>query len=156
MPAATVSNQKTLSPGEAGLSLLWPNAKRQGWVAGCNCAGEQRRFPGSFDATNLEISGTYALSAGRGAAGLAGRKGYEVIEKRDGLSYYRLVLVENRLLGMQLINKIDHGGLFFSKMVRKDDIIGLARAVFDDKLLAVRPWNYWLGRYLAFSERRKR
>lgn len=146
---------KDIVTGEAGLSLLWPNAKRQGWVSGCNCAGEQRRFPGSFDATNLEISGTYALSAGRGAAGLAGRKGYEVIEKRDGSSYYRLVIVDNRLLGIQLINKIEHGGLLFSKMVRKDDIVGLARAVFDDKLLAVRPWNYWLGRYLAFSERRK-
>ncbi len=147
---------KDIVTGEAGLSLLWPNAKRQGWVSGCNCVGEQRRFPGSFDATNLEISGTYALSAGRGTAGLAGREGYEVIEKRNGSTYYRLVIVDNRLLGMQLINKIEHGGLLFSKMLRKDDIIGLAKAVFDDKLLAVRPWNYWLGRYMASSERRKR
>jgi len=147
---------KDIVTGEAGLSLLWPNAKRQGWVSGCNCVGERRRFPGSFDATNLEISGTFALSAGRGTAGLAGREGYEVIEKRNGSTYYRLVIVDNRLLGMQLINKIEHGGLLFSKMLRKDDIIGLARAVFDDKLLAVKPWNYWLGRYMAFSERRKR
>jgi len=58
------------------------------------------------------------------------------------------------LLGMQLINQIEHGGLLFSKMLRKDDIMGLAKTVFDDKLLSVKPWNYWLARYMTFSERR--
>jgi NADH oxidase (H2O2-forming) len=145
---------KDIVTGEAGLSLLWPNARRQGWVSGCNCAGEQKKFPGSFDATNLEIAGTYALSAGKIAASLSGH-GYEVIEKRCGPSYYRLVMVDNRLLGIQLIDRIEHGGLLFSKMLRKDDITGLARTVFDDKLLAARPWNYWLGPYMASGERRK-
>jgi hypothetical protein len=64
-------------------------------------------------------------------------------------------MVDNRLLGIQLIDRIEHGGLLFSKMLRKDDITGLARTVFDDKLLAARPWNYWLGPYMASGERRK-
>jgi len=134
--------------GESTLSLLWPNAKRQGRISGFNCAGERRRFIGSFDATNIEIFGTYALAAGRTAASLASRQDYIVAEKSSDSSYHRLIILDNRLVGMQLINKNEHAGLLFSKMLRKDRLVDLAKLVRDDKLLSIEPWNYWVREYI--------
>jgi len=49
---------------------------------------------------------------------------------------------------MQLINKDEHAGLLFSKMLRKDSLIDLAKLVRDDKLLSIEPWNYWVREYI--------
>lgn len=139
--------------GETGLSLRWPNAKRQGWTSGCNCIGERRRFTGSFNVTGIEIFGTYAVSAGVGAASLGIGKDYAIAEKTCGSSFYRLIMEDHRLVGMQLINKSEHGGLLFSRMLRKDNLLKLAKEARNHKSLSVKPWNHWINQYnLFFSE----
>jgi len=139
--------------GETILSLLWSNAKRQGWIAGCNCIGQQKRYNGSINATSLEVFGTHAVSVGQCAASMERNIDYDVIEKSTESKYYRLVIVRNQLAGMQLINTLEHAGQLFSKMLRKDDLVELRRIVFEDKLLSVKPWNYWIGRYMGEMKR---
>jgi NADH oxidase (H2O2-forming) len=136
--------------GELGLSLRWPNAKRQGFVSGWNCVGERRRFTGSFNITAIDIFGTYAVSAGVGAASPEGEKLYETAEKKEGSTYYRLIMKNEVLVGMQLINKSEHGGLLFSKMLRKDNLREAAQEVQSDKIFSRKPWNYWMRRYGLF------
>jgi NAD(P)H-nitrite reductase large subunit len=138
---------KDIITGDTTLNLLWPNAKRQGWVSGCNCGGQNRRFTGSFNVTCVEILGTYAVSVGIGAVGNVDGKQYQIVEKGDASSFYRLIMKDRKLLGLQLINKSEHGGRLFSKMLRKDDLLELGREVFNDKYLSIRPWNYWLNQY---------
>jgi len=138
---------KDIITGETGLSLLWPNAKRQGWISGCNCAGERRRFTGSFNLTAVEIFGAYAVSVGLGAVGTKNQDNYQSVEEVRGSSFYRLILRNDRLIGMQLINKSEHAGRLFSKMLRKDDLTELAREVLCGKRLSIRPWNYWISGY---------
>lgn len=140
---------KDIITGENTLSLLWHNAKRQGWVSGCNCVGERRRFTGSFDATNVEIWGTYASSVGRSASSFRSQGDYHVIEKTCDSNYYRLIIVNDRLVGMQLINKSEHAGLLFSKMLRKDNLVELKKVILDDRLLSMKPWHYGIRRYIT-------
>lgn len=136
--------------GELGLSLRWPNAKRQGWISGWNCVGERKKFTGSFNMTTIDIFGTHAVSAGVGAASPDGEKRYEVTEKKEGAAYYRLVMKNKRLVGMQLINKSEHGGFLFSRMLRQDNLWEMAKEIRNDKLLSIKPWNHWISRYNPF------
>ena len=135
--------------GESTLSLLWHNAKRQGWIAGGNCAGRQNKFTGSLNATNLEIFGNYALSIGKSASCFEKRSDYNIIGRNFDSNYYRLIVVDDRLVGTQLINKTEHAGLLLSKMLRKDNLSELKEVVLDEKLLSMRPWHHWIRQYIA-------
>jgi NADH oxidase (H2O2-forming) len=141
---------KDMITGEVGLSLRWPNAKRQGFICGCNCVGQQKRFTGSFNVTALEIFGTYAFSAGVGASSPEGKKLYETTDAEEGTAYTRLVMKGNCLVGMQLINNGEQGGLLLSRMLRKDNLLEAAREVRNDKVLSRKPWNYWMKHYSRF------
>jgi NADH oxidase (H2O2-forming) len=141
---------KDMITGEVVLSLRWPNAKRQGFVCGWNCVGERKRFTGSFNVTAIEIFGTYAFSAGVGASSPEGEKLYETTEEKEGSTYYRLVMKDKCLVGMQLINKSEHGGLLFSRMLRKDNMLEAARVARNDKVLSKKPWCYWIKYYSLF------
>ncbi len=135
--------------GQRTLSLLWHNAKRQGWASGANCLGRRRKFIGSLDATTIEVFGNYASSIGRSGACFSNRGDYDIIESAPDSNYYRLVTVDNKLAGIQLINKREHGGRLFSVMLRKDDLADLAKVVGDDKLLSMQPWRHWLRQYIT-------
>lgn len=135
--------------GESTLSFLWYNAKRQGWIAGCNCAGRQNKFTGSLNATNLEIFGNYASSIGKGASCFEKRSDYNIIKRNFDSNYYRLIVVDDRLVGTQLINKTEHAGLLLSKMLRKDNLSELKEVVLDEKLLSMRPWHHWIRQYIT-------
>lgn len=139
---------KDIVTGENTLSLLWPNAKRQGWISGCNCVGKSERYIGSFSITIVEVFGARALSVGRSGASLSKGNDYRVIEGKRGSSYHRLILVEGVLIGMQLIDRSEHAGLLFSKMLRRENLTNLSKAVKGDKELSIRPWNYWVSQYV--------
>ena len=143
------AQSRDLFTGESAASLLWHNAKKQGWVAGCNCVGKQSKFIGSFDATTVEIFGIYASSIGRSAACFENQSGYDLIEKTSDSNYQGLIVVDNRLIGVQLINKTEHAGLLFSRMLRKDNLVELRKVVHNKKLLSMRPWNYLVGQHIT-------
>lgn len=134
--------------GESTLSLLWANARRQGRLAGANCVCGPGRFIGSFDATTLDFWGGWAISAGRIGDSFPSQAAPETIEKDRGGSYYKLILAQDRLVGMQLIHRSQHAGVLFSKMLRKDNLLDLAKISMNDRWLAKAPWNYWLRQYV--------
>jgi NADH oxidase (H2O2-forming) len=134
--------------GERSLSLLWSSAKRQGWIAGSNCAGVGLRYTGSLNATTLEVFGTYAASVGPIESDLCDRSEYEVTENLSDREYGKGLIVANRLVGMQLINSHRYAGFLVSKMLRKDDLQELRAINADEKLVSMRPWHYLAGRCL--------
>lgn len=140
---------KDILTGENTLSLLWHNAKWQGWIAGCNCVGRQKKFTGSLNSTNVEVFATQAVSIGRNASCFAQRSDYDIVEKSDDSNYFRLTIVDDRLAGVQLINKTKHAGLLFSKMLRKDNLAELKEVILDEKLLAMKPWHHWIKQYIT-------
>jgi len=139
---------KDIITGNSTLSLLWHNAKRQGWTSGCNCVGMQKKFIGSLDATTVEIFGTLASSIGKSAASFSSRSEYDIIEKNYDSTYFRLVVVGDRLVGAQLINKPEHAGMLSSMMWRRDNLVELRKVVLNEKLLLMKPWRYWISEYV--------
>lgn len=139
---------KDMITGESTLSLLWYNAKRQGWISGCNCMGRRVKYAGSFNATLIEIFGIYALSMGSIGTSFETKMNYEIIEKSNGSIYRRLIIKGNRVVGAQLINTTEHAGLLASVMWRKDNLLQeFGEPILDDKLLSKRPWRYWMRTY---------
>jgi hypothetical protein len=86
---------------------------------------------------------------GRSSACFSRRGDYDIIERSFDSSYYRLIIESDRLVGMQLINKGEHAGLLFSRMLRRDNIVELGRVIKDDKLLAMKPWQHWIRQYIS-------
>jgi NADH oxidase (H2O2-forming) len=134
--------------GNNTVSMLWHNARRQGIVAGFNCLGYRKKFTGSFDATSIDIFGNYALSLGKNSSSFHSPDEYDVIEKISDSASYRFVIVDNRVVGAQLINQTERVGSLASVMWRKEDFIrGLAEISLDKKLLLAKPWRYWMQNY---------
>jgi NAD(P)H-nitrite reductase large subunit len=144
---------KDIFSGENTLSLLWHNARRQGWIAGCNCAGKTSKFIGSSDATTIEIFGHYISSVGKSGASFNTQEDYELAEKTTGLEYRGLLTVNNRLVGMQLIGRIERAGLLVSKMIRKDRLDELGEIISSSKLLSMKPWHYLASRQINIERR---
>lgn len=118
--------------GRPSLSLLWHNAKEQGRVAGFNCIGLIRSYPGSLNVTGINIFGTHAVSIGRISGDLRGNS-VEIVERTYGDDYRRLLIVDGRLVGIQTIGRSKHLGAFFSVMQRKEDISRIREAILNRK-----------------------
>lgn len=91
---------------------IWPNAYRQGYIAGCNMAGVDRRYEGSFPMNSIEICGVPTISVG--LTDPPRDEDYEIIDKydRDAQVYKKLVLHHNRLVGAIFVGDIDRAGIY--------------------------------------------
>jgi NAD(P)H-nitrite reductase large subunit len=109
--------------GTSRVVAIWPNAYRQGHIAGCNMAGVKKRYDDGFAMNAIEVCGVPTISVGLtdapegGENGAAG--GYEIIDEydRETLSYKKLVLHHQRpagacLVGAVLIGDIDRAGIY--------------------------------------------
>jgi nitrite reductase (NADH) large subunit len=110
---------------------IWPNAYRQGYVAGCNMAGVEREYEGGFPMNSIEVCGVPTISVGL-TDPLEG-DGYEVLERydREAPAYKRLVLRDNRLVGAICIGNVDRAGIYTGLIRDRADV-----APFKDHLLA--------------------
>lgn len=90
---------------------IWPAAARQGKVAGYNMAGGRKKYAGSFAMNSVELCGIPTISVGE--TNPAG-KGYEVLEEKDDKKslYKKLVLKDNKIVGVILVGDIDRGGIY--------------------------------------------
>jgi NAD(P)H-nitrite reductase large subunit len=110
--------------GDSRVVAIWPNAYRQGHVAGCNMAGVDKRYDDGFAMNSIEVCGVATISVGltdvpRAEDGERPAEGYEAIDEydRETLSYKKLILYRDRnaglrLMGAVLIGDIDRAGIY--------------------------------------------
>ena len=92
---------------------IWPNAYRQGHVAGINMAGAEKSSRDSFAMNSIEVCDVPSISVGLvEPPGDAAE--YEVLERydRQALAYRKLVLHHNRLVGAIFVGEIDRAGIY--------------------------------------------
>ena len=92
---------------------IWPNASRQGYIAGCNMAGVEKEYDGSFPMNAIEVCGVPTISVGLTDPPQDSRE-YEIMDKYDrkALVYKKLVLRHNQLVGAIFIGDIDRAGIY--------------------------------------------
>jgi len=100
---------------------IWPNATRQGEIAGSNMSGARKSYKGSFAMNSVELCGIPTVSVG---VTDPKEKGYEVMvyeppvpEEQDAQKpapkiYKKLVLKNNVIVGMIFVGDISRAGIY--------------------------------------------
>jgi NAD(P)H-nitrite reductase large subunit len=118
----------------------WPNAHRQGWLAGLNMAGRPTAYEGSLAMTSLVIRRVPFISLG-----LANppEDGYEIKVQASlqNLIYRKLVFKDNRLKGAILVGNVEHAG-FIRDIIKENAPVG----VIKDSILEEKYPLYWFIR----------
>ncbi|GAB1401642.1 FAD-dependent oxidoreductase [Elusimicrobiota bacterium] len=92
---------------------LWPNAYMQGETAGLNMSGVKNEFKGSFAMNAIGFFGIQLISAG--IVDPKDEKCKIYIEENDkDITYKKLVVEDNKLLGFALLNLPDRAGIYTS------------------------------------------
>jgi NADH oxidase (H2O2-forming) len=140
---------RDMANGQEMLSPLWHNAKRQGIIAGYNCLGIDKIYPGSESITSLDVYGTQAVSFGSIAAGNEAED-VEVIEKYSGDNYYRLVISKGHLIGAQSIgNAQDMGALLYVLLKREN--LDKIKSMIEQRITPLNLRHHRVGRYITPS-----
>jgi NAD(P)H-nitrite reductase large subunit len=109
---------------------IWPDAYRQGKVAGFAMTGREASYAGGLAMNSVELAGVPTISVGRTDPQ---EEGYEILEKGDPKNslYKKLIFKDNVLVGAILVGKIDRAGIYTGLI--KDKI---NTSSFKDDLLA--------------------
>ena len=100
---------------------IWPNAYRQGAIAGAHMAGIDRPDEGGIAMNTVEVCGVPAMSIGNGNA--VGPEYEELVELNESENRYkRLVIHDNRLVGAILVGNISRAGIYTGLIRHKLDI----------------------------------
>ncbi|WP_461815912.1 NAD(P)/FAD-dependent oxidoreductase [Faecalimonas sp.] len=92
-----------------GLSGIWPNAMKQGQVAGLNMCGIETHYTDSYAMKNtMNFYGLVTLSLGRGVV----EEGDTVLEQEDKGNYKRAIIRNGKLDSILLQGCIDYAGIY--------------------------------------------
>jgi NAD(P)H-nitrite reductase large subunit len=121
--------------GDSHPVAIWPNAYRQGSIAGSNIAREGRSmlrpYEGGFPMNSLEIFGLPTISVGLVDPPA---DGYEILRGfgQEEDCYKKLVLRRNRLVGALFVKQIERAGIFTSLIRDQVDVRPFAENLLDD------------------------
>jgi NAD(P)H-nitrite reductase large subunit len=92
---------------------IWPTAYRQGHVAGCNMAGQDKIYDGGFPMNAMSVCDVPTISVGITDPPKDDAQ-YEIMDEynRQTLCYKKLVLRNHRLVGGVFIGDIDRAGIY--------------------------------------------
>ena len=93
----------------AGLSGIWPNAMRQGYIAASNMCGDSKTYDDTFAIKNtVNFFGLVTLSVGM----LDPADGDSVVMREDRNSYQKVIIRDGCIKGVILQGDISNGGFW--------------------------------------------
>jgi len=119
--AGDVAEATEVVTGGKRVIAIWPNAYRQGKIAGYNMVGLEKEYIGSLAMNSVELCGVPTISAGFTEPD---GEEYEVLKSydRETSSYRKIVLKGNRIVGFVFVNKIERAGIFTELIRSRVDI----------------------------------
>lgn len=92
-----------------GLSGIWPNAMKQGAIAGSNMCGLKQQYVDRYCMKNtINFFGLTTLSLGRGTE----EEGDEVLVREDSKSYKKAIIRDGKLDSILLQGDISYSGIY--------------------------------------------
>lgn len=110
--------------GEPVYYAIWPAAVAQGLVAGANMAGQARDYDGLLPQNSLYVGRTRIIAGGLLHPSSEDGEVYTEFDPA-GKSYRRLVIQEDRLVGLILVNRVEDAGVYFSLMAQRTPLRSL-------------------------------
>lgn len=136
-----------LIAGETRPIAIWPNASKQGEIAGANMAGGSEEYEGSFAMNSIEICDVPTISVGLTDPD----EDHEIIEYYDeeNFVYKKLVLDGGRLVGAIFINDVDRAGIYTGIVKNKLDISDLRDCLLEDDFGLIKLPDYYREKLLS-------
>ena len=134
--------------GEDTLIMLWHNARRQGEVAGYNCIGVRKDYPGSTNVVNVNVFEVPVFSIGDPVSSLDGDR-IEVIEKDRAKYYSRAVVADGKIRGVQFIGETEDMGVLLPAVRKRCSLENVRKIVDSTQLLSLAPWYHKIKKYLS-------
>jgi len=127
--AGDVAMAKDFFSANQRLLPIWPDAYKQGRVAGYNMVGVERVYEGGLSMNSIELFGVSTISAG---IINPNEEGYEILVKADEKRwrYRKIVLKDNVIVGFVFVGEIDRAGIYTGLIKDKTDV-----SSFKDRLL---------------------
>ncbi len=118
--------------GSKKIIALWPNAVRQGTVAGVQMAGGDLCTGGTYSVNAIDFFGLRICTCG-----LINAKGEQYSDRisQNGDKYKRLIFEGNRLVGFVLINSSENAGIYTSLVSSGKDITTLCGDIMESPSL---------------------
>ncbi len=132
--------------GKPGLNMLWGNAKTQGAVAGMNCIGLKKRYPGDLNITTMKIHDVVATSVGEVA--LADASFHEIVKHQGERCSVRLVVQEGLIRGIQAVGPHVDISIFLNMLLSGERLHSLRDSKDKRLLLGQKPWLIRLPAFL--------
>jgi NADPH-dependent 2,4-dienoyl-CoA reductase/sulfur reductase-like enzyme len=114
--------------GGSGWFAIWPNAIEQGRVAGLNMAGIPTNYQGAEVLNVINIFDTPVI-------GIGFSKGERVISRSTPSYYKKIIIKNNRIIGLQFVGTEVNAGIFYSLMKKRTDISGMEERILDDNFI---------------------
>ncbi len=118
--------------GKKGSFAIWPNAVEQGRIAGLNMAGKQTNYDGAELVNVLDVFETPIVAMGYTSKEISTCK---VISRYTPNSSKKILLKNNRIVGLQFIGTIRNTGTFYSLMKKGSDVSSFKKRLLDDNFL---------------------
>ncbi len=130
------------------LSLLWPNAKRQGEVAASNCLGHELEYEGAVNLVVEDIFGTTVTSMGLTWQGLKDSRAV-LMEGENPTQYWRIVVLNDRIMGMQAIGITSGLGALMAMLKNRITLSEFNRILSDPDLVRKAAWYLPARQFLS-------
>ncbi len=118
--------------GKQGSFAIWPNAIEQGRIAGLNIAGRNTKYDGAEVVNVLDVFDIPVVAMGRTSHQIGKCK---VISRFTPQSFKKILLKNNKIVGLQYINTIRNAGTFYSLMKKGSDISSFVDRLLDDNFM---------------------
>ncbi len=112
---------------------IWPNAYRQGAIAGAHIVGAPRADEGGIAMNTVEAGGVPAISIGNGNVTDDGHEFLVDLDERKR-QYRRLVLKNGRLVGAILVKNIRRAGIYTGLIRNKIDVSHCREQLMNDQI----------------------
>lgn len=133
--AGDVAETRNFLTGERNVVAIWPEAVRQGKVAGANMAGTRVPYPGSLPLNALDLGGVALVSAGLVNPPQGG--GFEVLVRKEKDEYMKVVLENECIVGIIMLGRIEKSGIYIRLLWERIPVTGFKDRLLDPKFSLV-------------------
>jgi NAD(P)H-nitrite reductase large subunit len=130
--AGDVTEVKEQIEGKQGSYAIWPNAIEQGRIAGLNIVGKTTKYDGAEVINVLDVFDIPIVAIGSTSAEIGKCK---VIKRFTPSSHKKLLLKNNRIVGLQFVGSIRNVGVFYSLMKNASDISQIKERLLDENFV---------------------
>ncbi len=118
--------------GKQGSFAIWPNAIEQGRIAGLNMTGENIEYTGAEVVNVLDVFNTPIVAMGRTSQEIGKCK---VISRFTPNTSKKILLKNNKIIGLQFVGNIRNTGTFYSLMKKGSDVSNILDRLLDDNFI---------------------